>query len=85
MKIKMIDNKRHFFRFWSVRFGLAGTAMTGVLVGFPDLALQAWSAMPPELSAAIPAKYTPMLGVGFFVLSILARGLKQKYTDEDEK
>ena len=85
MKIKMIDNKRHFLRFWSVRLGLAGTAMTGVLVGFPDVALQAWSAMPPELSAAIPARYMPMIGVGFFVLSILARGLKQKYTDEDEK
>ena len=85
MKIKMIDNKRHFFRFWSVRLGLAGTAMTGVLVGFPDVALQAWSAMPPELSAAIPAKYTPMLGVGFFVLSILARGIKQTYKMKDEK
>jgi len=85
MKIKMIDNKRHFFRFWSVRLGLAGTAMTGVLVGFPDVALQSWSAMPPELSAAIPAKYTPMLGVGFFVLSILARGIKQTYKEKDEK
>lgn len=82
VKIALIDDWRLFWRFWSVRLGIIGTAITGVLVASPDAALYAWNMLPPDLKAAIPERYVPLIGVGVFVLSMFARVVKQKRPDD---
>lgn len=89
VKVELIDDWRLFWRFWSVRLGIIGTALTGALVAFPDAALYAWNLLPSDLKAAIPERYVPLIGVAVFVLSLLARLIKQqrpepKGVNEDE-
>lgn len=77
IKIQLIEDWRNFWRFWSVRLGVIGSALTGWLVAFPDQALQVWALLPADLKAFFPEQYMPLFGVGIFVLSLIARAIKQ--------
>ena len=77
IKLELIEDWRNFWRFWSVRLGIIGSAITGVLIAFPDVALSAWAMMPADLKAAIPERYMPLIGVVVFVASLIARAIKQ--------
>lgn len=77
IKIQLIEDWRNFWRFWSVRLGVIGSALTGWLVAFPDQALQAWSLLPADLKAYLPEQYMPLVGVAIFVMSLIARAIKQ--------
>lgn len=77
-KIRFVDDVRKFWRWWSIRLGLLGTTLTGILIAWPDAALQAWNLLPGELRATIPPKYMPLIGVGVFVLSMVARTIQQQ-------
>jgi hypothetical protein len=76
-KLQLIEDWRNFWRFWSVRLGVIGSALTAVLVAFPDVALSAWAMMPADLKAYLPERYMPLFGVAVFVLSLIARAIKQ--------
>ena len=77
LKLHLIEDWRNFWRFWSVRLGIVGSAVTAVLIAFPDVALSAWAMMPADLKAVIPERYMPLIGVGIFVASLIARAIKQ--------
>ena len=77
IKLELIEDWRNFWRFWSVRLGIIGSAITGVLIEFPDVALSAWAMMPADLKSAIPEHYMPLIGVVIFVASLIARAIKQ--------
>lgn len=76
-KPELIEDWRKCWRFWSVRLGVMGSAITAVLIAFPDVALSAWAMLPADLKAAIPERYMPLIGVGIFVASLIARAIKQ--------
>ena len=76
-KPELIEDWRKCWRFWSVRLGVIGSAITAVLIAFPDVALSAWAMLPADLKAAIPERYMPLIGVGIFVASLIARVIKQ--------
>ena len=84
IKLELIENWRNFWRFWSVRLGIVGSAITGVLIAFPDVALSAWAMMPADLKAVIPERYMPLIGVGIFVASLIARAIKQTKLEQKE-
>ena len=77
IKLELIEDWRNFWRFWSVRLGVIGSALTGFLIAFPDQALQAWLLLPADLKAYLPERYMPLVGVAIFVLSLIARVIKQ--------
>lgn len=77
IKLEFIEDWRDFWRFWSVRLGVIGSALTGFLIAFPDQALQAWLLLPADLKAYLPERYMPLVGVAIFVLSLIARVIKQ--------
>ena len=83
-KLQLIEDWRNFWRFWSVRLGIVGSAVTGVLIAFPDVALSAWAMMPGDLKAAIPERYMPLIGVVIFVASLIARAIKQTKLEPKE-
>lgn len=83
-KVQLIHDKHLFFKFWSVRLGIIGTAITSLLIAFPDAALYAWNILPADLKAFIPEKYTPLIGVAIFIASIVARLIKQKDPTKQE-
>ena len=84
IKLELIEDWPNFWRFWSVRLGIVGSAITGVLIAFPDVALSAWAMMPADLKSAIPEHYMPLIGVGIFVASLIARAIKQTKLEPKE-
>ena len=84
IKLELIEDWRNFWRFWSVRLGIVGSAITGVLIAFPDVALSAWAMMPADLKAVIPERYMPLIGVVIFVASLVARAIKQTKLEQKE-
>ena len=84
IKLELIEDWRNFWRFWSVRLGIVGSAITGVFIAFPDVALSAWAMLPADLKAAIPERYMPLIGVGIFVASLIARAIKQTKLEQKE-
>ena len=84
IKLELIEDWRNFWRFWSVRLGIIGSAITGVLIAFPDVALSAWAMMPADLKSVIPERYMPLIGVGIFVASLIARAIKQTKLEQKE-
>ena len=84
IKLELIEDWRNFWRFWSVRLGIVGSAITGVLIAFPDVALSAWAMMPADLKSAIPERYMPLIGVVIFVASLIARAIKQTKLEQKE-
>ena len=85
IKLELIEDWRNFWRFWSVRLGIVGSAITGVLIAFPDVALSAWAMMPADLKAYLPERYMPLFGVAVFVLSLIARAIKQSKLQPQER
>ena len=77
MKPQIVEHWRLIFKQWSFWLGAIGTAITSALLASPDLALQVWLMMPPDLKATIPERYTPFIGVGVFVLGLIAKFVKQ--------
>ena len=84
IKLELIEDWRNFWRFWSVRLGIIGSAITGVLIAFPDVALSAWAMVPAVLKSAIPERYMPLIIVVIFVASLIARAIKQTKLEQKE-
>lgn len=76
-RFKTVDEIRVWWKLWSIRLGLVGSAITGWLVSFPDQAVGLWAAMPYEIRQFIPANYMPLIGVFLFLMSMVSRFIKQ--------
>lgn len=77
MKLKLIDEAKQWYKFWSVRLGAIGTAIVGIFTAFPEAAIHAWAILPAEMKKAIPPDYMPLIGVLVFVCAIFAVFVKQ--------
>lgn len=83
MKPQIVSHWRLIFKQWSFWLGVAGTVLTSALLALPDLALQVWLMMPSDLKATIPERYTPFIGVGVFVLGLVAKFVRQAKLDAE--
>lgn len=77
MKPQIVSHWRLIFKQWSFWLGIVGTTLTTAFLALPDFALQVWLMMPPDLKATIPERYTPFIGVGVFVLSLIGKFVRQ--------
>src|SRR5687768_4073223 len=80
-RIALVEHWRLIFRQWSLWLGVIGTAVTSALLASPELALQVWAMMPPDLKAMIPERYTPFIGVGIFAMGLVAKFIRQAKLD----
>ena len=84
--MKLVDGWRKWYKFWSTRLGIIGTAIASVLIASPNLALDLWSNLPAEFKALIPPNYMPMIGVALFIVSMISKFIVQeKLTQEVKK
>lgn len=83
MKPQIVPHWRLIFKQWSFWLGVVGTALTSALLALPDFALQVWLMMPADLKATIPEQYTPFIGVGVFVLALVAKFVRQAKLDAE--
>lgn len=76
--MKLIDNWKEAWKFWSVQLGVLGTVVTSVLLASPDAAMVAWNTFPEEFKQFIPPHWMPFIGVGIFACSMVARVIAQQ-------
>ncbi len=79
--MKLVDNARHWWRFWSVRLAAAGSALQALLTWWPEAGLALWNAMPVEVKALLPAKAVMTLPLILFLTAIVARLVRQPKLD----
>jgi hypothetical protein len=77
LRFMLTDDIKVWWRLWSIRLGIAGTAIASAALAFPDWALHTWYALPPEVQQYVPQQYMQVIGVGLFVLSMLSKFIKQ--------
>lgn len=82
-KIRLINDWRNYWRFWSVQLGVLGSTIVTWLIAFPEHLLFVWNMLPPDLKLYFPAQYMPLIGVGVFILSLIARIVKQKKLENE--
>ena len=81
-KFKFIDNVDKWWRLWSIRFGILGTA----ILAFPDTVYQVWLTIPPEIRPEFLSVHIDKLGMIMMIASVLSRVIKQpKLIGEVEK
>ncbi len=83
LRVRLIDGWRKAGKFWSIRLGVVGSALTSVFILWPESALYFWGAMPDEVKAWIPEQFIPMIGVSIFVMSMFARVVKQQKLESE--
>lgn len=72
LKSKLVDDARHWWRWWSMRFILLGGALEGELALFPD-----------ALKGYLPDAWTHRVAMFCFFAGALARLTKQQLPDRE--
>lgn len=84
-KPQLVHNWKKMWKSTSVQLAAAGSAVTAYLLSDPNAAQELWNAVPIVVQQAVPAKYTPMIGVAITLLSIPARIVKQNKVSGEVK
>lgn len=74
----LIEDAKNFWRFWSIRLNALGLAILSYVQFDPVGALGVWNMMPHAAQAVLPRNILMIIGMLLFVLSMLARVVKQK-------
>lgn len=80
--MKLIDNWQKAWKFWSLRLGIIGTAITSVFLASPDAALYAWAILPDDLKSTLHPDLIRFVGVFVLIASFGARVVKQPKIDQ---
>jgi len=84
MKLKLVEGWQKAFKMWSVLVSSLGALIMGVFTIWPESAFIVWQSMPEEAKAAIPQNMVSAIALFLFVMSAIARLLKQKNLPEKE-
>ncbi|MGZ8311712.1 MAG: DUF7940 domain-containing protein [Allosphingosinicella sp.] len=76
--MKVIEEWRGAWRFWSVRLNLLGLALIAA-----EQALPLWGFVPPEARALLPRWLAAGLPLACFALATLARIIRQEKLDAE--
>ncbi len=81
--MKLINNWRQSWRWWSVRVSALGAIVFAFLLAAPDQVLAIWSALPPEVQALVPN--AKEVGLFLTIAVAIARIVRQKGHGDDAK
>ena len=79
--MRLIDDAGRAWRFASVRLAGLGATLFGMAGLFPDVALQAWNALPADTRAAFGPNTTKIVAALLFGLIVVARLFKKEKKD----
>ena len=74
--MKLVDNWKQAWRWWSVRLAAFGAAGAGLILAAPEAVLHAWTMLPAELQVGL-AEYRTQIALAVFVVAVIARLIKQ--------
>lgn len=84
-KLELIEGWRKWYRLWSIRLGLLGTAITAVFLAIPDAALQVWAILPGDIKETLPPEFVKYFGLFLMAAGSFARIIKQNKLREEVK
>lgn len=82
--MKLIDDWRNWWKFWSIRLAAVYSAVFAYLWAFPEVAIQAYGMLPDEFKF-VPPQMAPVIGLVMFFLISAPRMIKQKKLDCDKE
>lgn len=80
--MQLIANARQWWRLWSIRFNALGLLILSWVQFDPVSALGVWNMMPHIVRTVLPHNFVMLVGMGLFVLSMLARVVVQPRLDK---
>lgn len=78
MKLKLIEGWKKAFKMWSILLSSLGAFVMGVFTMWPESAYIVWQSMPEDARSAIPQNMVSSIAMFLFLMSAIARLLKQK-------
>lgn len=75
--MQLIRDWRKAWKFWSIRLGLIGTALTSIFLASPEAALYAWALLPEDIKTHMPPEVVKYMGIAILAGSFVARIIKQ--------
>lgn len=76
-EVKLIQNWRQCYKFWSTRLQIAGVFILGALQEFPDAVAQIYMVIPSDIRATLPDDTLRWIGYGCLTAGIIARIIYQ--------
>ena len=76
--MKVIDEWRQGWRFWSVRLNALGAALLAAMMTWPEPLLGLWAALPRELTAILPPRAALAIPLALNLAATAARLIKQR-------
>lgn len=77
MRLKLVDDWRRAWRWWSVRLNILGTTLLAWFLAVPDVARDLWAALPDDLKAELPPRAAYLIPLLILFAANVARVLKQ--------
>lgn len=74
--MKLVDNWKQAWRWWSVRLAAVGATGAGLIIAAPEAMLHVWAMLPAELQVGL-AEYRTQIALAVFVVAVIARLIKQ--------
>lgn len=82
-RLELVSNWRVWYKFWSIRLAVVGTAITTVFLAAPDAAIQVWAVMPEDVKATLPPAFVKYFGVFLMAAGSFSRIIKQNKLNEE--
>lgn len=79
--MKLVDEWRSAWRWWSIQLNALGNMLLVALLSFPDIAQQVWVALPDEARAMLPERVAYWVPVIILIASGVARLVQQEKKD----
>lgn len=80
--MKLIENWKKFYLFWSVQLTAVGTSILAGFFAFPDAFMQVWSYLPHEIKELIPPEYGKWIPIILICTGVFSRVLKQDFKND---
>lgn len=75
--MRLVDNWRGGWKWWSVRLNLIGNALLWSMLGWPDVAREIWASLPDEIKMLLPTRTALWIPALIFVAGLIARYIQQ--------
>ena len=82
VRLRLIEEWKLARKMWSVIFSSIGAAVMGVFTIWPESASSIWGALPEEARGALPASMISGIALFLFVMSSIARVIKQQKLEQ---
>jgi Ca2+/Na+ antiporter len=75
--LEFVSHAKLLFKTWSVRLATIGAAIGVGVQSFPDAALHAWMALPPDIKGYLPPNILSFISPALVVMAVLAQYVRQ--------